>query len=393
MTIFILVVISLLGLIHWFLYARLVSAFAIESPAILWTLRGVAIFLTLSYILARTSEQHLPDFLVQGLHWIASVWIGLMWELLWLSAIFFVVKVLLMLTGLWAKMDPAMILAVGRYSGVTVIAAAALLCGWAMVKVAMPAGIVDVQVPVKAITPELRQMRVAVASDFHAGVLVGPPQIRRMVDRILSVEPDLVLLPGDLVDADMKRIGSCVDEFRRLKPRMGVYATTGNHEYYAGLNEAMAFFSKSQIHILMNESVEIPGGLILTGLEDRTALQMGRPRPVVADFIGALPKDKAVLVMDHTPEAGEMQAAMNNGADLIVCGHTHAGQLWPFSILTKMTFLYHHGLYAGPQRGHVAVSTGIGYWGPPMRLNAPAEIMLIRFVAENEPATWKLRES
>jgi uncharacterized protein len=120
---------------------------------------------------------------------------------------------------------------------------------------------------------------------------------------------------------------------------------------------------------------------------------MGRPRPVVQDYIAALPKDKAILLMDHTPEAGEVQTALNNGADLVVSGHTHGGQLWPFSILTQRTFLYHHGIYAGPNGGFVAVSNGIGYWGPPMRLKAPAEIMLIRFVGENESSHWQPRAS
>jgi predicted MPP superfamily phosphohydrolase len=393
MTIFILVVITLLGLIHWFLYARLVSAFGIASPVMLWTLRGIAAYLTVSYITARISERHLPDLLVQAFHWIASVWIGLMWELLWLTAVFFLIKLLLILTGVWSRLDPLTIVALGRYSGLTVIGLAVVLCGYGMFKVFSPARIVDVQVPTRNLTKELRQMKIAVASDIHAGVLVAAPQIRRMMDRIASTQPDLVLLPGDLVDADMSRIGPCADEFRSLNPTLGVFATTGNHEYYAGLKGALEFCLASHIHMLMNEHVELPGGLIVAGLEDRTALQMGRLRPNVAEFISAFPKDKTVLLLNHTPEATEVQTALKHGASLVVSGHTHAGQIWPFSILTKMTFLYHHGLYAGPGGGYVAVSTGLGYWGPPMRLNAPAEIMLIRFVGENEPATWTVRNS
>ena len=374
---FLVTVIGILGLIHWFLYTRLVSAFAITSPAGLWILRFLTVFLAVSYILARVWEHRLPEPVVHALHWIASVWLGLMWELLWLTLIFFIVKVVMLATGFWGKLDPEVVLALGRYSGITVILVAVLLCAWGVKNAFGPANVVEVTVPVKNATPEIKGMRIALASDFHAGVIVGPKEVEGMARQIMSLKPDLILLPGDLVDRSADDIMHLVDAFRILKAPLGVYGTTGNHEYYAGLNGALQFCKEAGIHMLMNDYVELPNGLVIAGIEDRTALTMHRSRPSVDQFIAGLPTGKPVILMDHQPETHEALAAGKAGADLVVSGHTHGGQLWPFTILTKATYRFHHGYYSLDGNGHIIVSDGIGHWGPPTRLDAPAEIVLI----------------
>lgn len=374
---FLVTVIGILGLIHWFLYARFVSAFAISSPAALWSLRFLAVFLAVSYILARIWERSLPEPIVNVLHWISSVWLGLMWELLWLSLIFYIVKVLMMIMGVWGTMDAATVLALGRYSAATVIGAAVLLCAWGMKNAFGPANMVEVKVQVKNVTPELKSLRIALASDFHAGVIIGPKEVELWARQIMSLKPDLILLPGDLVDRSADDIMHLSDAFRIMQAPLGVYGTTGNHEYYAGLNGALEFCHKAGIHMLMNEKIELPNGLVIAGIEDRTAISMHRPRPTVQQFLADIPPEKPVIFMNHQPETNEALAAGKAGADLVVSGHTHGGQLWPFTILTKATYRFHHGCYSLDGKGHIIVSDGIGTWGPPMRLNAPPEIVLI----------------
>jgi predicted MPP superfamily phosphohydrolase len=374
---FLVTVIGILGLIHWFLYARLVSALAITSPNVLWTLRFAAVFLAVSYILARVWERSLPEPIVNALHWIASVWLGLMWELLWLTLVFFIFKALMLLTGLWGRLDPATVLTLGRYSAITVIGIAVLLCAWGTRNAFGPANVVEVKVPVKNVTPELKGLRIALASDFHAGVIIGPKEVEKMSRQIMSLKPDLILLPGDIVDRSADGIMHLVEAFRIMQAPLGVYGTTGNHEYYTGLNGALEFCNKAGIHMLMNEKVELPNGLVIAGIEDRTAISMHRQRPTVQQFLSDIPPDKPVILMNHQPETHEALAAGKAGADLVVSGHTHGGQLWPFTMLTKSTYRFHHGYYSLDGNGHIIVSDGIGNWGPPMRLNAPAEIVLI----------------
>jgi uncharacterized protein len=373
---FLVTVIGILGLIHWFLYARLVTALEITAPGLVWGLRFLTAFLAVSYILARMWEKSLPEPIVHVLHWVASLWIGLMWQLLWLTALFFLAKVLLSLGGVWGKLDPAIVLALGRYSASAVILFAVLLCGWGMKNAFGPARVIEVKVPVKHIAPELRSLRIVLASDIHAGVIIGPGEVGKIAREIMALKPDLVLLPGDLVDRSADDLMHLVDAFRQIKAPLGVFGTTGNHEYYAGLEGALAFCKAAGIRMLMNEKVELPCGLVIAGIEDRTALSMHRSRPTVEQFLADV-GDKPVILMNHQPETHEALAAGKAGADLVVSGHTHGGQLWPFTLLTRSTYRFHHGYYNLDGGGHIIISNGIGNWGPPMRLDAPPELVLI----------------
>lgn len=386
--VFLTIVVTILGLIHWFLYARLVGALDISSPAILWSLRLLAGYLALSYILARTWEHIAPEPVVHTLHWIASVWLGVMLQLLWMAAALLLVKVILVLTGLWSGFTPATVSMLGRYAALGALGAAVLLSGIAMHTARGPARIVQVSVPVKHITPELRDIKIAVASDFHAGVVVTHKEIERMVAQIMRLRPDLILLPGDILDRASDDILHFVDAFRNLQAPLGVYGSTGNHEYYIGINGALEFFEQAGVRMLINERVELPNGLLIAGIADRTAKQMRLPRPDVVAVLGDAARHKPAILMNHTPETAEALAATEAGADLIVSGHTHGGQIWPFSFFTRLAFRFHHGLYRAGA-GHIFTSSGIGHWGPPMRLGAPPEIVLVRLVGPTDAAVMQ----
>ena len=388
---FLVTVISVLGLLHWFLYARLVTALNLTSPGILWSLRGLAVFLTLAYLIARSTERFAPEWLVHTLHWVASVWLGVMWQLLWITFVFFLVKLLLMLSGTWSRLDPVTVVALGRYSALAVISLAVLICGYATIRATRPR-IIVANIPVEHLTPELRAMRIIMASDFHAGILVNRKEINDWASQINRLKPDVILIPGDVVDGNVDHIIDFADAFHHLEAPLGVWVTTGNHEYYAGVQRSVEFFHAANFHPLMNEHVELPGGLVLAGIEDRTAKQMGLPRPTVEQVLAPVPRERVTILLNHTPETQEALAADRAGADLILSGHTHNGQMWPFSLFTKMAFRFQHGLY-NLEKGYILTSCGIGTWGPPMRLSAPPEIILIQLVGADEaPAIGRAKK-
>ena len=387
---FIAVILTISGLIHWFLYARLVAALEITSPAILWPLRFLAVLLAVSYILVRLWERYAPDPVVYASEWVAASWIGVMFELLWMALLLTLAKFILWLTGAWGHLTVAQHTLIGRWSFIIVVATALILCGYAMYRAARPARIARATVPVKSITPPLRDLNIALVADFHAGVLVGPRQVRRMAKQVMSHTPDVILMPGDILDHPPDRIRKIVSAFREFRAPFGVYGTTGNHEYYINVKAAIALIEESGIRMLNNEAVTLPQGLVIAGIADRTALQFRLPRPKVGEFVGEHALDKPTILLNHTPVGEEAQAAGRAGADLVVSGHTHGGQIWPFSLLSKLAFSFHHGLYK-LDNGHILTTCGIGTWGPAMRLGAPPEIMLIKLVGPDEPAnlTWE----
>jgi len=243
----------------------------------------------------------------------------------------------------------------------------------------------DLRVPKPA--PAGREaLRVVLASDIHAGI-PRDGRTERLVEKIRPLSPDLILLPGDLVDEGPEEMAAegTLRTLRRLRAPLGVYASLGNHEFYRdpeGIAEALE--KGAGIRVLRDERVEPIPGLILAGRRDVSFERAGRARtPLAAILRGADPR-AAILLMDHTPV--DLEEAQRCGVDLQVSGHTHYGQIWPFHLLVRRIFENPYGL---SRRGSTAiyVSSGFGTWGPPIRTTARPEVVLflLRFDPPEAP--------
>lgn len=224
---------------------------------------------------------------------------------------------------------------------------------------------------------------VAVASDIHLGNLVGRKHLRRLVERINAMKPDLILLPGDVIDDSIEpflrnRMGELLG---RLQAEHGVYAVLGNHEYYGGHTERYVEEMKALgIPVLRDETVEIDGKLYVAGRKDKTAEASGSDgRLAVRELLRNADPRKPVLLMDHQPT--QFEKAAEAGADVLLSGHTHRGQFWPNHLFTKRLFELDWG-YMRKGAMHVVVSSGFGSWGPPIRLGSRSEIIRLKLVLQ-----------
>lgn len=215
-------------------------------------------------------------------------------------------------------------------------------------------------------------LNVVVASDFHLGVLSGKRHLERFVTMSNSLEPDLVLLAGDLVDDDpvwYARYGMS-EVMKKLTSKYGIFGVLGNHEYYGKkIPVLVRVMEESGVTILRDETVEIANKFYLTGREERT----NRNRHPLESLkpVGNLPW----IVMDHTPSDLETPAVL--GVDFHVSGHTHKGQMWPNHLITKRVFDLDYG-YRQRGRTHLLVSSGFGFWGPPIRIGSRSELWMVR---------------
>jgi predicted MPP superfamily phosphohydrolase len=376
--IFLVVVLVISGLIHLFLYRGLVRGLSITSPTALWPLRATAVLLAVSYPLARWMDQWAPEGPLVAAHWIASLWMGLMFHLLWLGLAFFLLKMLLVVTGLWSRLEPAHA-SLGRSAVLTVTVLALVLCGFGIRHAFGPVRVRTAEIPVKGLTKELSRLRIVLVADFHAGVVSGERSLHRWVEAIQAQSPDLILIPGDIVDHPPERLPGAARALRKLVAPLGVFASTGNHEYIVGVEKSVAFLEKCGIRVLRNESRELPVGLVLAGIEDASAPSFGGDVPPVAEVLGPEVGAKPTILLHHTPGTRQTRRAAEAGADLMVSGHTHGGQIWPFGYLTRAVFPYHHGLYEVEGRRQLT-TCGIGFWGPPMRFRADPELWVIRLI-------------
>lgn len=216
-------------------------------------------------------------------------------------------------------------------------------------------------------------LRIAMASDMHFGTLSGKSHLKRLVTKINGLQPDLILLPGDIIDDDplpflKKNMG---EQLKQLQAPLGIYGVLGNHEYYGKMIPTfLKEMNRIGIQILMDEKVTIDETIRLIGRKDKTDKERLSIPTLLENENNHLP----IIMMDHQPD--ELEAAMNDGIDVILSGHTHRGQMAPNHLITKRVFELDWG-YKKKKQLHAIVSSGFGFWGPPIRIGSRSEVVYI----------------
>ena len=231
-----------------------------------------------------------------------------------------------------------------------------------------------------------RGLTVVVASDLHLGTIAGSTRLRMFVERANALAPDLVLLPGDIVDESVtaREEEAMTSIFQELRPPLGVYSVLGNHEYYGDLERNLSYLRRWGVRVLQDEAVLVGGTIWLIGRRDPTALRRGEARTAVEEIkrqAGVDPRLPLIL-LDHQPIG--LEEAERAGIDFELSGHTHAGQLFPLNLINKLIYEQNWGsLLKGKTRYYV--SCGLGTWGPPVRTGSVPEIVLLRLGFEENP--------
>ncbi len=334
------------------------------------------LFLSLSYVAGRILERFWLGPPVNFLVWTGSFWLGAM---LYFTLILVIID-LVRITNLALPVIPStwfnniehtkLVLFGTITSAVFVIIVGAHINTW------FPK-INKVDISLNGEKSEMSSVRAVLVSDIHLGSLTPKNRISRMVSRINSLEPDIILLAGDILDEDVgpvihRDLGSAI---KNLSAPLGVYGVTGNHEYIGGVHKAADYLTTHGIHLIRDSVIKINNSFYLAGREDLNIDRFsGRTRKSVEELLkdtsGVLP----VILLDHQPFSLEKAAAA--GADLQLSGHTHHGQLWPFNFITRAVYQISRGF--GEVDGmKVYVSNGIGTWGPPLRLGNRPEIVLL----------------
>lgn len=225
-------------------------------------------------------------------------------------------------------------------------------------------------------TPELN---VVMASDIHLGTIINTDRLEKIVDTINHLNPDIVLLVGDIVDEDVDMLveHDMSPVLAKIKATRGIFAVTGNHEYISGNPQmAVKYLEEAGVKMLEDEAVLIDDEFYIVGRVDRAALQFtGVRRQPLENLVQSLDHGKPIILMDHQPfNLGE---AEENGVDLQVSGHTHHGQIWPLNYITKKIYERSWG-YLQKGKTQYYVSSGAGTWGPPIRLGNVPEVVQLR---------------
>ncbi len=230
------------------------------------------------------------------------------------------------------------------------------------------------------------KLSVVAASDIHLGTIMGSRRLEAIVARINALRPDIVLLPGDIVDESVSEAEEekMISALSAIRAPLGVFSVTGNHEYFGGLARNLSYLVRGGVRVLQDEAVTVGGVFVLAGRKDPTADRFGDKRKALSEVLGGGGIDRAlpVILLDHQPV--RLSEAENAGVDLQLSGHTHAGQLFPINIINKLSYEQYWG-YLRKGATQYYVSCGVGTWGPPVRTGSVPEIVRIE-VSFGSPA-------
>jgi uncharacterized protein len=263
--------------------------------------------------------------------------------------------------------------------GVMVLTPVITLVGFFIARRVAP--VVDVEVPLADLPPQLEGFTIAQISDIHVGPTIKRNFVEAIVDRVNRLGADMVAITGDVVDGSVRELAHHTEPLGRLESRHGTYIVTGNHEYYSGVHAWIHELRGLGARVLMNEHVVLDhdgAKLAVAGVTDYSAHHFDpshRSDPHAA--VKGAPTGAPKVLLAHQPRSAS--SAADAGYDLQLSGHTHGGQFWPWNLFVRLQQPFTAGLN---RLGGMWIYTnrGTGYWGPPMRFGVPSEITLIRLV-------------
>lgn len=210
-------------------------------------------------------------------------------------------------------------------------------------------------------------------TDIHIGGLINKSFVKELVQKVNALQPDLVVITGDLVDIDLHYAKEALQELQNLKSKYGTYFVIGNHEYFHNVDAIIAEVNNLGIKVLENENIYIGEknkGFNLVGVYDVMGYRANYKKPDFPKAIANIDQNSPTILLAHQPKY--IEEVYNT--DLMLSGHTHGGQIFPFQFLVKLVQPYLSGLHTHDNRLQIYINKGTGFWGPPMRLGARSEI-------------------
>ncbi|GAB4373097.1 MAG: metallophosphoesterase [Deltaproteobacteria bacterium] len=333
--------------------------------------------LTCGPLIVYSLSRHGMEGAARAASWIAYTWLGLLFLFLWMNLAVDLLNLLVRVAGAVSGSDRKRLLLAGRVPFFALVGLSLALGAYATLEARQPR-VERVRIATEKLPASTPRLRIVQISDVHLGLMVRHRYAREIAETVRRERPDLFVSTGDLVDAEIDHLEGLAEILREIRPRLGMYAVTGNHEYYAGIGQALAFTERAGFTLLRGKAITIGGILRIAGVDDPTGAAMGEPpgRPE-PEILGDGNPPLFTLLLKHRPRlSGEAKGRF----DLQLSGHTHFGQLFPFRLLVRIPYPLLSGLHRIPGGGALYVSRGTGTWGPRMRFLSPPEITVIDLV-------------
>ena len=369
----ILVIQVILFLGHWFVYSTFIAFWPGLAPAAVGDVRTAMLVLAFSFVVASLLSFRFSNPVVRVIYWAAAVWLGFVSFFLWGSVVVRLVSLAIKFSHLAANPHAF------RAPVAEVIYSIAALAGIYGLVNARIIRIRRVPVRIPNLPASWRGRRAVMMSDLHLGPINGVRFCRRVVAAASGLKPDAVFIPGDLFDGTKGDLDKLVAPFRELTPPLGIYFSTGNHEEFTSPKPYIDAITKAGIRVLASEQVVVDG-LRIAGVMYHDSSSPLHMKAALSSMRSADPHSgdaRAGILLNHAPT--RLPIVEQAGFSLQLSGHTHGGQIFPFTWITRRVYgRFTRGLHSFGSL-EVYTSTGAGTWGPPMRVGTRPEIVLIEF--------------
>ncbi|MBL7212260.1 MAG: metallophosphoesterase [Desulfobacteraceae bacterium] len=379
--VFLSVFLTLYGLLHFYAFLKVTRAFALS--------RGVSVFLVcvmlfmvfcpvIVRVLERVGMETLPRFLA----YTGYTWMGF---LLVFVCCYFLIDFFRLLGFVgthFLKMNLENWILSQRTVFFIALTVSSLVTMYGHLE-ALTIRTERITIRTPKIPKELGRLRIVQISDVHLGLIVRGCRLEKILREVRAARPDILVSTGDLLDGQINDVSNTINSFRLINAPYGKFAVTGNHEFYAGLERSLNFMKEVGFTVLRGETRDVRGVVLVAGVDDQTANRFGLSKGVTeAELLSNLPGDRFVLLLKHRPLVDQGSDGL---FDLQLSGHTHGGQIFPFSLIIKMLYPVDAGLLALNNGALLYVSPGSGTWGPPMRFLAPPEVTVIDLIHGEKP--------
>jgi predicted MPP superfamily phosphohydrolase len=354
--------------LHFYVVSRLLSIPFIAHHVPARLLIPAVILLGASYIVSRVLEQYSIGRLSHVLEIVGAYWVGAFFLLFSTFLVFDLSTGF----GMWLRPQLPSLRTVA-------FVLALLMTIIALVQARRSPVVTEYEVVLDRLPREADGTVLVAASDMHLGALLGHRWASERAAQFESLRPDLLLLVGDIFEGDETTYPDWLPVLQQFRASHGVYVVTGNHEFYAGGTKIIDLFRRAGFHVLRDESIEPVPGLVLTGVDDVAFRGRAAHAEIMEKVLRQRPEGASVL-LSHTPL--ETQRAASAGIELMLSGHTHEGQIWPFRYIVKLAFPIISGRYR-VQDMTAIVCRGTGTWGPRMRLFKRSELLRITVRAKS----------
>lgn len=367
--IFFAIILCIYSALHLYLLIKVRRAYYLESWSYLLIVVCL-VFLMTAPMQARVLESQGHHLLALTMAWIGFLWMGGLFIWIWLSLIMDAYHIAVMVLQRILCTDLIHLMLSRRQS----LSLTFMVTFGLMVYGAYTAQNIRVErhtISSKKIPAAADPIRIVQISDLHLGQMIFPGRLDRIINAINKAQADIVVSTGDLVDGHIFNKDRVIKKMAGLKAKMGKFAVTGNHEAYAGERYATELTQALGFTLLQGKIFQITKNIAIVGVDDPAIKDSAAPGE--AEVLSSVPARRFTILLKHQPR---LDSTSKGRFDLQLSGHTHEGQIFPFSLVIRWAFPLFAGLYPIPQGGRIYVSPGTGTWGPPIRLGAPPKITI-----------------